>query len=870
MQPKMNTRFWLPFAISLGLFLAPIVVSKLQRSAAAQTVAETSGSLTVLDPAGKKKTQCPLKQTTVKAAISGFLSRVNVTQEFENTFNEKIEAVYTFPLPQNAAVDDMVMVVGERTVRGKILRREEAKAVYDAAKTGGQVASLLDQERPNIFTQSVANIMPGEKVRITISYVETLKYEAGSYEFVFPMVVGPRYMPGVPAATSQGNGTAPDTDQVPDASRISPALIPEGMRAGHDVSLDITIDAGIPIDTIGSKSHALNVEQNEPRYAQVRLKNDSVIPNKDFVLRYEVAGQKIQDAFLVHRSAKGGFFTLILQPPERVAAEDVTPKELVFVLDTSGSMSGFPIEKAKETISLALNNLYPADTFNLITFAGDTRILFPEPVPATSENLSRAQAFLSGTSGAGGTEMMKAIKAALEPTDSQKHVRIVCFMTDGYVGNDMEIIFEVQKHPNARVFAFGIGNGVNRFLLDKMAEHGRGEVEYVALNDDGSAAARRFHERVRSPLLTDISIDWNGMPVTDVYPRSLPDLFGAKPLIISGRYTGAKKGAIRLKGKVAGEEFLREVSVELPETENQHDVLSSLWARRRIDHLMSEDYSGAQTGAMKKDLSEAITNLGLEFRLMTQFTSFVAVEEMIVTDRGRPRRIDIPVEVPDGVNRAAVAGNPELRILAQLSSPSAALNTHNFSVTNTVTVTSSSEAIDTTQPGGTVKLGQGVIDPGSLTRNERAKAKRQKVDGSGIGGGRGGKTGGGDRKASGGGGGGVASGPGHGRGSNTDIDGADSRDDQRHHPVIAALLERLKQPKYLPNAEEAKFVHDGKVEIKVWLSDKSDSVVAKLKELGFELVLDPKTSKLLVGRIPLAALQKLIELKEVRFVAPQY
>src|SRR6185503_12449498 len=233
-------------------------------------------------------------------------------------------------------------------------------------------------------------------------------------------------------------------------------------------------------------------------------------------------------------------------------------------------MSGFPIEKAKETMKLALDGLYPADTFNLITFAGDTHILFPEPVPATRENLQKAQAFLETRSGSGGTEMMKAIKAALDPSDAQDHMRIVCFMTDGYVGNDLEIVGEVQKHPNARVFAFGIGGSVNRLLLDKVAEHGRGEVEYVALNDDGSAAARRFHERVRNPLLTDISVEWNGLPVADVYPQRIPDLFSAKPVILTGRYTGAASGVVQLKGKMSGNDFVREIPVELPETMASH------------------------------------------------------------------------------------------------------------------------------------------------------------------------------------------------------------------------------------------------------------------------------------------------------------
>ncbi|PYS74739.1 MAG: hypothetical protein DMF73_02870, partial [Acidobacteria bacterium] len=687
----MSQRIFLKFfaLIAVGT-IAVIGLSGLKGSgsiASAQNTA-TQGSLQVVDPTGKPKAVCPLKHTDVKAQISGFLSRVTINQEFENPFKEKIEAVYTFPLPQNAAVDDMTMLVGDRTVRGKILRREQAEAVYEAAKNNGQTASLLNQERPNIFTQSVANILPGEQIKITISYVETLKYEDGSYEFVFPMVVGPRYVPGSPAG-AQGDGFAPDTERVPDGSRVTPQPAPEGMRAGHDVSLQISLDAGVPIDGLTSKTHDVNIERPDDHRAQVTLKDFATIPNRDFILRYDVAGAKISDAVLTHSTGMGGFFTLILQPPERVTVEDVTPKELVFVLDTSGSMSGFPIEKAKETMKLALDNLYPYDTFNLITFSGDEHILFPEPVPATKENLAKAQAFLETRQGGGGTEMMKAIKASMDPSDRQDHVRVVCFMTDGYVGNDMEIIGEVQKHPNARVFAFGIGGSVNRFLLDNMAKYGRGEVEYVALNDDGSAAARRFYERVRSPLLTDISIDWNGLAVSDVYPKGVPDLFGAKPVILTGRYSGNGRGTIRLKGKMSGRDFVREIPIDFSSPQT-HDVLATLWARTRVDDLMSQDFNGAQRGAMKEDVKQSIVQLGLDYRLMTQFTSFVAVEEMIVTDGGQPRRIDVPVEVPEGVNRQMVYGGESetLRISAGAYNGGAFANMPT-AMAQTVTVTRS-------------------------------------------------------------------------------------------------------------------------------------------------------------------------------------
>jgi Ca-activated chloride channel family protein len=617
----------------------------------------TQGALLVRDTEGKPTLECPLKHTDVNAEITGPLARVTVVQEFQNTASDKVEAVYVFPLPHDAAVDRMTLKVGTRTVKGTIKRREEARAIYDAARNAGRVAALLDQERANIFTQSVANVMPGEKVHIEISYVERLKYEAGTYEFVFPMVVGPRYIPGKPIVGKPGGGWSYDTDRVPDASRITPVVAPPGTRAGHDISVNVKIDAGVPIQNLASKLHEVATETAASGRAVVHLKNQQEIPNKDFVLRYDVAGGKIQDAVLTHKGERGGFFTLILQPPDKVDVEDITPKELVFVLDTSGSMSGFPIEKAKEAMRLAIDGMNPKDTFNLITFAGDTQILFPEPVPATPENVRRAQEFLASRSGGGGTEMMKAIRAALDPSDSQKHLRIVCFMTDGYVGNDQEIVAEVKKHPNARVFSFGVGNSVNRFLLGKMAEVGRGEVEYVSLRDDGSAAAKRFHQRIRNPLLTDISIDWGGVPVTDVLPAHIPDLFSAKPVVVTGRYATPAKGTIRLKGTYAGSPISRQIAVDLPGSRPEHEVLATLWARAKIDELSREP-----------DSQQAITQLGLDYAIMTQFTSFVAVEETVITEGGTPRRVEVPVEIPEGVSYEGIFGGEQAHLNA-LASP---------------------------------------------------------------------------------------------------------------------------------------------------------------------------------------------------------
>ncbi len=654
-------------------------------AATAQQYPVTQGTLTAFGEKGGLGA-CPLKQTYVKADITGFLARVTVKQEFENTFDRPIEAVYTFPLSEKGAVDRMTMTIGSRVISGRILRREEARKTYEAAKNAGQTAALLDQERPNIFTQSVANILPGEKIVVEISYVETLKYEEGVYEFVFPMVVGPRYIPRGKSASG--------ADRVPDASKISPKVTLT--RAGHDISIEVNIDAGVPLVGVESKLHAIETQSFGAGSAKVSLKDEATIPNKDFVLRYGVSGGRVEDALITHRDARGGFFTLILQPPDLGVYEDVAPKEIVFVLDTSGSMGGFPIEKAKEAMKMSLLGLYPEDTFNLITFAGDTRILFDRPVPASEANIETAMDFLENSSGGGGTEMMKAIRAALDPSDSQEHIRIVCFMTDGYIGNEGEIIAEVQKHPKARVFSFGIGNSVNRFLLEKIAEEGNGEAAIVTLEDEGAEAARRFYQRVRAPILTDISIDWNGMPVADTYPEKIPDLFSAKPVIINGRYTGAASGSIVLRGKVGGQMFEREIKVDLPEAEAEHDVLATLWARKRIEELTKGDYEGVQSRTADGEVAAKITGVALEFGILSQYTSFVAVEERKVNPGGGPTRVDVPVDLAEGTFGDGTE-QPGLQTVASSQGDIKRLNSLTY---NTPTTTNSGVAIVTRSGSG--------------------------------------------------------------------------------------------------------------------------------------------------------------------------
>ena len=903
-----------------ALFLLVVVLCSAVFAYAQEEDEVMQGTLEAFGKKGAALGACPLKHTFVKAEISGFLTRVRVTQEFENNFNEPIEAVYTFPLSERAAVDDMTMRIGNRTIRGQIMRREEARKVYQAAKNAGQTASLLDQERPNIFTQSVANIMPNEKIVVEISYVETLKYEDGAYEFVFPMTVAPRYNP---ASVKEA-----------DAAKISPPVIP-ATRDGHDISIEVSLNAGVPVEEIKSKTHEIDTYNLSAASAVVKLRNQTAIPNKDFVLRYDVSGKRIEDAVLAHRDARGGFFTLMLSPPEKFAVEDVAPKEIVFVLDTSGSMGGFPIQTAKMAMSLALEGLYPNDTFNLITFSGDTHVLFDEPVPATPANLQKAQEFLASRAGSGGTEMMEAIKIALAPSDAKDRMRITCFMTDGQVGNDAEIINEVKKHADARVFAFGFGDAPNRYLLDNIAKEGRGEVAYVADDEDGSNAARQFHERIRNPLLTDVSIDWNGLPVADVYPQKIKDLFSAKPVVVHGRYQKGMSGTIRLRGKVGGQDFVREISINLPETEAKNDVLATLWARQKIDDLLSAGWDADNNEArVTPALKTAVTKIGLDYRLLTEFTSFVAVEEKIVNYRGKPRKVRVPVYAPAGtvseeddviivgsgvgngvgygsgggvgsgmgsVNTANVVA-PPLNVSPGVTNLQLSVDDKrntapkivsggvvNGSAVNLPKPVYPSAAravcaagavtvqIVTDENGSVISAnavsGHPLLRQAAVTAARQAKFKPSLISGNPV------KTTGvivynfalpansqpqttaalGEMKLP---------------TEEIKLPAALTPEmkrqrliDEKFHLWLADFVLRLDKNVSQPTPNEAKFVRDGKAQIQIWLTEKTPAAIEKLKQLGFEIV--GENDRKIVGRITTEKLAALSEIEQVQYVLPQ-
>ena len=787
------------------------------------------GTLIIVEPDGKSGPGCPLEHTSVKAEVSGFLSRVSVTQTFHNPAKEKIEAIYTFPLPGDAAVDEMLIRVRDRVVRGEIKRREEARRIYEQARDRGQVASLLDQERPNIFTQSVANIPPGEKIEITIKYVEMLPYDDGAFKFVFPMVVGSRFIPGQPAS-KQGTGWAPDTDRVPDASRITPPVTPEGVRAGHDIDLTVSIDAGVPIIEMKSALHEVEIAHETRNQATVSLKNKKEIPNRDFVLKYLVAGDEIRSGVLTHKDGKQGYVALILVPPKRVRPEQVAPKEMIFVIDRSGSQHGKPLDKAKETMKYVIEHLNPEDTFNVIDFGNTANMLFSEPKKNTPEYRAKAIRHVESLDARGGTWMAQAVELACRQPAPENRLRIVTFMTDGYVGNDFEILSLVQKlRGKSRWFPFGAGNSVNRFLLDNMARVGGGEVDYVLLNSSGEEVGKKFYERIASPVLTDATLTMHGISLEHVYPEEISDLWDRKPLVFKARYSGSGKGTVTIKGFSGGKEYEQVLDVALPEKESANSSLAALWARAKVDDLMGSDLMGVQQGKPKREIVDEIVRVALEHRIMTQFTSFVAVEETVVTIGGKPTTITVPVEMPDGVSRERIFGDLEEGMAA---------------LPATVPVGASPRCVY--PKANYVKPG---IAPGKQAYLTQEAASREQEH----------------RKGS------IFEGtPREEKVADLAlIDKAARKSSDpmdKLAPELRVILER-KDPR--STFTEGKVsIKDGKATVKVWLTSTTEEVTKKLQQLGLEISFNALTGKMVIGVISLEKIAELANVAEVKLIEP--
>jgi Ca-activated chloride channel homolog len=601
----------------------------------------------------------PLRHTSFHAMVVGTVAETTVVQRFENTLPDAIEVVYTFPLPHDGAVDDYWLRVGERTIRGEIHRRKRAREIYDEAKQAGHTAGLLEQERPNVFTQRVANVAPGEHVEVSLHVVQPLRPERGRYELVLPTVVGPRFVPGTPTGTHEGTGMLADTDLVPDASKITPPVLPPGYRSCGDLEIEVSIDAGGPLTALATTSHRIEATPDHLG-ALVRLDERFALLDRDFVLswRRDAAEPTATLQAQPDDDGDGGWFTLTVQPPAAIDPADVPGRELVFVVDASGSMMGEPMELAKATMRRFITGLGPDDAFQVIRFSDSASGLGDELLPATDEEVERALAFVDAIEGEGGTSMTEGIRAALRLPRRSDRLRYVVFLTDGYIGNEAEVFGLIAEQiGDARLFSLGVGSSVNRYLLDGMARMGRGSVTYVDLAQPTEPVVERIYDKLRQPALVDLEVELEGLRAHELVPEVLPDLFVGEPVVVLGRYEGPLRGTAVVRGRRGDTVVELPVALQAVRDEDVEGV-RSMWARERIDALELDPTLSWATAARRARVTEEVVDLSLRHRVLTEHTAFVAVDHSRVIDgRSKGKTVVQGVELPAGVAHEAVWGH---------------------------------------------------------------------------------------------------------------------------------------------------------------------------------------------------------------------
>lgn len=574
------------------------------------------GQMRVIVPDEHRVETLPLEHTSLTANVSGFVASVTLEQVFRNDLEEPFEAAYHFPLPTGAAVDSMLIRSGERVILGRIERKELARVIYRQARDAGLLAALLEQQRPNLFTQRVANIPPGEAVTVEIHYVQLLPYEEGEYEFLFPMVAGARAQD----PTSQGDDE-PVEQHTP------------GTRPSENIDVTLSIDSGVPIEDLFSPTHLVDVDQHADDQVSVTLSDEDSIPNRDFVIRYRVGAEMPRAAVLSHQDERGGFFTLMLQPGLDVPEELSTRRRLTFALDTSSSMLGRPMAQAQAVINEALATLGPNDELQVVTFSDLVRAYAPDgPVSGTDEQVIGAEQFVDDARALGTTSMTAGIERVLAQGVADDDVLdMIVLVTDGYVASEQELMRQVHEHlGQRRLFTIGVGPAPNRFLLERLAELGHGSTIVVSPSEHPEVVAQNFLERIERPQLTDLQVEWGDLTVHDVYPRRLPDLFGGQPLLIRGRYDVPGEAAVTVRGRIAGRVWEERVPVVLHSPDRMgHEALAPIWARAAVHDHMNGLYLRDDP-----DREDAITDLGLRFGLVTRFTSFVAVEDRFFTGLG--------------------------------------------------------------------------------------------------------------------------------------------------------------------------------------------------------------------------------------------
>jgi Ca-activated chloride channel family protein len=585
----------------------------------------------------------PLKDTRVEISVSGVIADVKVRQIYRNEGTRPINASYVFPASTRAAVYAMRMQLGNEIIVAKIKEREQAKKEFEQAKEEGKSASLLEQERPNVFSMSLANIMPQEQVEIELRYTELVVPTDNIYELVFPTVVGPRY------AAAQDNKKENGFVQTP--------YLREGRKPASELHITARIAAGLPIYDVSCPSHKIVPQMQASGIAQLTLDDsDPFQGNRDFVLRYRLAGDQITSGLLLFQGADENFFLYMAQPPQRVATDSIPPREYIFVVDVSGSMEGFPLNTSKQLLRELIGKLRPTDLFNVILFAGDSTVLSPLSLAANEQNINQAIALIEQQRGSGGTELLAAVQHAMSLPRQEGISRSLLLITDGFVAGEEGVFDHIRQNLNrCNVFAFGIGTSVNHYLIEGVAKAGMAEPFVVTTEADAEGVANKFREYVQSPVLTDIQVRAIGFDIYDVNPGKFPDLLAQRPIILFGKWRGPVSGTIEMSGSNGHGLFTSRLDVSTTQPDQANGALRYLWARSRIAEL--SDYGSYQ---VDDEQAKVITALGLQYNLLTRYTSFIAVREVVTNPTGSAEDVKQASPLPLRVSNLAVGNGTEV------------------------------------------------------------------------------------------------------------------------------------------------------------------------------------------------------------------
>ncbi|WP_428033515.1 marine proteobacterial sortase target protein [Amphritea sp.] len=580
-----------------------------------------------------------LMNSHIRGQVNGLVVSLTLTQEFKNTSANWVNGRYVFPLPDNAVIDSLTLTNEDRVLHGVVKEKQQAKKIFEQAKAAGKKAGLLEQNRPNLFAMSMANIAPHSTIKAEITWVQKVHYEGGVFSLSLPTTLTPRYIPGESLqlslnelteqaeaiATTIQQGWAVNTDQVPDASEITPPQVTGMNRVDtHRIDMDIHLNAGLPLDKISSISHAITVEQQGSAY-QVKFQNKDELMDRDVLLQWQAAAHSIPKAAIFTEKKGSAYYNLIMINPPVKNIVSTLPKDVTFIVDTSGSMAGGSMEQAKNGLLAALNLLSRKDRFNIVEFNSKSSQLYDDSQPVSDSSLRSAQIFVKNLRANGGTEMMGALQLAIAQPEHEEYLRQIIFITDGSVGNEKALFSYINQHlGKARLFTVGIGSAPNTHFMHGAAKYGRGTSTQISDLSEVNAKMTRLFEKLSYPVMRDLKAQWPADVTVESYPANIPDLYVSEPIMLIAR-SEKPIDTVTLTGQIAGQPWQQELLVKQGGSATAENI-NKIWALDKVNDLIEKSVLyGEPVTKYKND----IVKIGVENQIVTQFTSFVAVDEAI-------------------------------------------------------------------------------------------------------------------------------------------------------------------------------------------------------------------------------------------------